>query len=379
MTVALELASAIAARQPGTQIVVLSDGRVDLPARLGLKGTLRYLPVGSSGDNQSISLLNLEARPDGRAAAFVQISNYSASAVNRRMSLTADGKLFNAYDLTIPAGGEQALVVEDLPAGTQRVEAHLDGQDVLPLDDRADAVRPATRAVKVALVTGGNIFLKTAMRLLPGIELSEISPDAIPAEIQADLTIFDGAAPPEKLPAGNLLFIAPVSSSALFTVTGTVSAPALRAVEVGDPLLENVSLAGINVLDAVSLSLPDWAIAVVAGDTAKGSVPLLLRGEIEGRRVAILAFDLHHSDLPLQPAFPLLWVNLTNWLAPGLRSDIPARVAPGESVAIPLAEGAAATTVSRPDGSIVQVNLRRYSIKIIKLIPDTEKFFFVFR
>src|SRR5690554_694321 len=44
--VALELASAIAARQPDTEIVVLSDGRVTLPERLALKGRLTYLPVG---------------------------------------------------------------------------------------------------------------------------------------------------------------------------------------------------------------------------------------------------------------------------------------------------------------------------------------------
>ena len=55
LTAALELASAIAARQPETEIVVLSDGQVTLPDRLAVKGRLRYMPVGISGDNQAIS------------------------------------------------------------------------------------------------------------------------------------------------------------------------------------------------------------------------------------------------------------------------------------------------------------------------------------
>jgi UDP-N-acetylmuramoylalanine-D-glutamate ligase len=59
LTAALELASAVAARQPETEIVVLSDGRVNLPDRLALTGRVRYLPVGRSGDNQAISTLSL--------------------------------------------------------------------------------------------------------------------------------------------------------------------------------------------------------------------------------------------------------------------------------------------------------------------------------
>ncbi|HEY9087458.1 MAG TPA: hypothetical protein VIO36_04775, partial [Anaerolineaceae bacterium] len=68
-----------------------------------------------------------------------------------------------------------------------------------------------------------------------------------------------------------------------------------------------------------------------------------------------LAFDLRHSDLPLQPAFPLLWINLTNWLAPGLRSDIPTQVQPGETLTFPLPEGAQSASILRPDGSRVEV------------------------
>lgn len=356
ITVALELASAIAARQAGTEIVVLSDGRVELPERLALKGQLRYMPVGSSGENQAISLLNLELKLDGSVSAFIQVSNYGTAPAKRRLSLTADGRLFNAYDLSIPAGGEQALVVEDLPSTTQQVEARLDGLDVLSVDDRAVAVRPAARKVKVALVSGGNIFLKTAMKgLASEIDLTEISPENMTEGIQADLTIFDAVAPPEKLPAGNLLFIAPTRSNPLFSVSGAVQSPVLRAIDAADPLLENVSLAGISVLDAASIPLPDWALPVAAGDTPQGSTPLLFKGAVDGRRVVVLAFDLHRSDLVLQPAFPLLWVNLINWLAPGLRSDLPVRVSPGESISFPLPEGKTQVEVRRPDGAAVQV------------------------
>jgi predicted TIM-barrel fold metal-dependent hydrolase len=44
--------------------------------------------------------------------------------------------------------------------------------------------------------------------------------------------------------------------------------------------------------------------------------------------VAVLAFDLHRSDLPLQIAFPLLLSHLVGWLAPGTGATLPAQIAP---------------------------------------------------
>ncbi len=354
LTVALELASAIAARQPGTEIVVLSDGRVELPKRLAVRGRLRYLPVGSSGENQAVSLLNLEPRPSGALAAFIQVSNYGSQPAARTLSVYADGQMVNAYDLSIPAGGEQPVLVEDLPASVGQVEARLDGSDLLPVDDRAVAVPPAARKARVTLVTPGNLFLQTALDLLPGVDLLEVAPDEYTGQTAADLTIFDSIPSPETLPGGALLFIAPTRSTALFNVTGTAKTPTPRAVDTADPLLQNVSLAGINVLDASALTLPDWAAPVVAGDTPAGSTPLLFRGEADGRRVAVLAFDLRHSDLPLQPAFPLLWANLTGWLLPGMGSEIPTRVVSGEPVSFNLPEGQSAQ-ITRPDGTTVSV------------------------
>ncbi len=355
MRVALELASAIAARQPGTQIVVLSDGNVTLPERMGLKGSLRFLPVGLSGENQAIGLLNLDARPGGQMSAFIMVNNYGAQAAQRRLVVSADGSPVSAYDLAIPAGGQQPVTLDDLPAEAQVIEARLEGADMLALDDHAVAVRPAARTVRAALVSQGNVFLKTALGLLPGIELTEVAPEDAATLGSFDLVIFDAVEPPETLPAGNLLFIAPTRSTDFFTVTGTLDTPALRALDPGNFLLENVSLGSVNVLDAVEMTIPVWAVPVIAADSGAESAPALFYGEIDGRRVAALAFDLRHSDLPLQPAFPLLWINLTNWLAPGLRSDIPTQVQPGETLTFPLPEGAQSASILRPDGSRVEV------------------------
>jgi Ca-activated chloride channel family protein len=361
LTTALELASAVAARQPATEIVVLSDGRVTLPERLSLAGHVRYLPMGLSGDNQAISSLSMEGSGEnGEATAFAQITNYSQATAQRRLTFYADGQLVDAYDLEIAPGGQRAVVAAGLPAGAQVLEAQLTGQDSLPLDDHAWAVRPDLEPAAVTLVSDGNLFLETALALLPDIEVTSLRPEDFEqgAEVESvpDLTIFDAYVPfTTTLPAGNLLFVAPPRSTSYFTLTGTLDLPAPRLVDAKDPLLAYVDLTEANVLQAARIPLPAWARPVIAGDASGDSAPLLFAGQVDGRRVAALAFDLHSSDLPLQVAFPVLLANLTGWLAPGSGGELPGQVSPGAAVSLSLPPEVEAATLTRPDGSTLQL------------------------
>jgi hypothetical protein len=360
LTSALELASAVAARQPETEIVVFSDGRARLPDRLVVKGHFRYVPIGQSGDNQAISLLTVDP-PSGAGGptAFAQVTNYGAASARRRLALYADGELVNAYDLEIAPGSQEAVVADNLPAGARIVEAQLGIQDALPLDDRAWAVSRTPQPAPVTLVTQGNLFLETALALLPGLQVTTLpisQSTNLPISQSTNLTILDAHVPlTATLPAGNLLFIAPPSSTALFTVTGSIEQPLLRPVDAEDPLLAHVDLAEVSVLDAARIVLPAWARPVIAGDLAGDTTPLLFAGETDGRRVAVLAFDLHRSDLPLQVAFPLLLANMIGWLAPGGGADLPTQVAPGAAVTLPLPPQVESLAVTRPDGSTARL------------------------
>jgi Ca-activated chloride channel homolog len=82
---------------------------------------------------------------------------------------------------------------------------------------------------------------------------------------------------------------------------------------------------------------------------------LLFLGQVEGRRAAVIAFDLRRSDLPLQVAFPLLMANLTGWLTPGRSSGLPDQVLPGAAVSLTLPPDVTSVAVSKPDGSRTQI------------------------
>jgi hypothetical protein len=357
LTSALELASAIASRQPDAEIVVYSDGKVNLPERLALQGRVRYIPVGESGDNQAISLITLEpGSATDMLTAFLQVTNYSQEPVQRRLTLNVEGQLTDAHDLEIPAREQVSIISEIIPANTEILEATLTGSDALYLDDKAWATQRVSGEQNITLVSQGNRFLEIALELLPGIE-TQVFPEWQPTDPPADLIIFDNFTPDisnQELP--NLFYTGPISSTQIFSITGVIENPVPRPVTDGDPILAYVDLSGVSILDSARIPLPDWARPVLV-DEASGA-PLLFTGEIEGQRIAVMTFDPRHSDLPLQVAYPILIANLVDWLLPGRIGDIPDQVTPGQVLTFTPPPEIDALTVTRPDGTSTRLEIQ---------------------
>jgi Ca-activated chloride channel homolog len=357
---ALELASAIAARQTDAEIVIYSDGKVDLPERLGLKGKIRYLPIGESGDNQAISLISLEPGDQEGAVAFIQVVNYTAEPVQRRLTISADDRLVDARDLEIPPKGQVSVISENIPPETEVLAATLAESDALSLDDQAWAVQPVYGNQNLTLISQGNRFLETALSLLPDLAIDTLRPEDFEntefPDDTANLTIFDGYIPTNTLPSGNLFFIGPLSSTPYFAVTGSLETPIPQPAGENNPLLDYVDLEGISILNTARIPLPDWARPVLVDETSGAS--LLFVGETQGRRVAVLAFDPRHSDLPLQIAYPILIANLVDWLLPGRIGDIPGQIQTGEAVTFTPPPDTESLSVIRPDGSSTQLEIQ---------------------
>ncbi len=344
---ALALASALAAREADSEVAIISDGQVQVPEQTQIPATVRFFPVGTRADNVAISAFVLQPAPGGQKL-FTRVTNYGPAAVTRRLIVELDGQLFNAYDLTLAPSADQS-VVADVPAGAREAVAHLEGSDALPADDRAVAVGAPTDKAQIRLVSDGNRFLEAGLATLPGIQVTRVPTTTSTFTSTAALTVLDGAVP-NPLPAGNLLFVGPLRSSSLFSVTGQLEYPALRPVPGGDPLLQNVSIAEVNVLRSAQIPKPLWARGVIDSDGG----PILLAGEEGGRRIAVLGFALHESDLPLQVAFPILLSNLVGYLAPG-QGGIGAQIQPGQPLTIPVPPDATGVRISPPGQAAVTI------------------------
>jgi len=226
---ALALAAAGAASQPNTTIVIFSDGarpETEAPARL--PAPVRWFTIGQGRNNQAITALAARSGPSA-TELFARVTNAAAAPVSRRLELYADGRLFEARNLELPAGAGLSLTFTRLPTETRVIEARLAGSDDLRLDDTAVTLLQA-QAGEVLLVGPGNLFLERALSLRPGLAVRQAAPGQIPTETVFDLTVFDRTAP-DALPAnlGNLLFIGPPQSTPLFEVRGLFSDTILTA------------------------------------------------------------------------------------------------------------------------------------------------------
>ena len=364
LTTALQLSSAIASRQPDTEIILLSDGQITLPEHIALNGNLHYYPLGINDNNQAISILNYTVNPSGENNnVFAQVINYAAEPVTRRLEIYTDGNLFDAVELSLAPGAKENYLGDSYPQETEIIEARLAGEDSFAYDDQAWALGNQATGSSITLVTEGNRFLETALRLLPGVSTETITPVGFEQaeNLATDIIIFDGYIPSGNLPAIPSLFIGPPSSTEIFSVVGQINQPTPRSSLSDDPLLENVSLAELHILQATQISLPDWAHASVSGETEDISAPLIFYGSPLGEKVAVISFRLQNSDLPLQVAFPLLISNLINWLAPQGISG-PSTQSGFATLEISLPLGAQNVDITQPDGS-----------KLTNLQPDQGK------
>jgi von Willebrand factor type A domain/Aerotolerance regulator N-terminal len=353
---ALTLAAALSSREADSEVAIISDGNVTFPPDIKMPATVRYFPIGQRRDNVAISAVALQPSAAGQTL-FAQATNYGPSAATRRMDIYLDDTLFNAYNLTLDPTREQSIVVE-VPAQVRKAEARLvdeSNTDALPADDRGYAVSTAGEGTNVRLISPGNRFLETALGLLPSVKTTLVPTSTASftqTAAQVPLTILD-AVVPAKLPPGNLFFIAPTRSTEYFSITGQVDFPALRPAPGDEPLLKDVKLSEVSVRVANKIAPGAWARVVVDGDGG----PMLLAGEKDGRRIVVLAFDLHDSDLPLQVAFPLLLSNIVGYLAPGSGAEA-AQLTPGQPLAFQVDPSITAVRLTRPDGQVVPLEVK---------------------
>ncbi len=344
---ALSLASSLAAGHSNAQVIVIGDGHVLPPdQQLALPFPVRYLRIGTNAPN--VALQALAARTiQGNLTAQAQIANYSPQTRAIPVALYADGHLVSVQTLALPAGATGTLQWTTLTSNTHLLHAHVLSQDAMTVDHDAWAIVGASMRGRVLLVTNGNTFLQAALRLQTNIDLYATTPAHYITATGTgyDLTIFDGYVPP-TLPDGDLLFLNPPTGSYTFGKVGPdMHVSGISSGNDLTNLLTNVDLSTIHSLRATHQITPAlWAQPIItAPETA-----LFVAGQQGNRRIAALGFDLHDTDFPLQPSFPVFIYNLMNWFLPSPVGEN-GQVAAGTSVTIQTWPGADQVTITSPN------------------------------
>lgn len=340
---ALKLARVVSEGRPHPALYLISDGRLPAPdPDILYPGEIRFLPVGQARDNLAVADLSVRS-VGGNLAVLARIVNFGAAQRRVEAELHTDGILHSVKAVDIPAGQAYAAIWPSVPEA-MAFSVRLRTSDALREDDQAWAVIASGETRRVLLVTRGNAFLERLLALLPGLDVYRVQPDSYTGAAGYDLAIYDRFLP-EGDPGVNLLAFRPPAGWLVLPGTARPGHGPVRAGHERMDLTAYVDLSDVHVGETVDLSNAGWGKAFLVDDG--GSVAVA--GEAGLQRRVVFGFDLHHSDLPLRTAFPLLMYNVIDWLLPPpVGASGP--VLPGAAVPLSVSPSAQRLTIVSPSG-----------------------------
>ncbi|HEX9372539.1 MAG TPA: VWA domain-containing protein, partial [Roseiflexaceae bacterium] len=349
---ALSVAGTLVEGHADAQILLISDGSIDraqLPQNP--PAPVRIVGIGSqNAANLAVAGLGTRAA-QGRLSALARVVNYGPQPQTATLTLKVDGSRFDAKALTIDPGKSADATWDDLPPNARTLEARLDQSDGLALDNAAWAVMGADRPTRILLVSDGNVFVERALTLRPSTQVTRVSPSDYSLQNQAyDLVVLDGYVPPVLPTGSSVLLLHPPQGNAIIGSGPDLSISAINAAKPDDPLLKDVPLGSVHIVRSRRIEPPPWADIVAQSP----ETPLLLVGEQAGRRIGTIGFDVHQSDLPLQPGFPVLMQHLLDWLVPTSSTATPV-VQVGQAVSLALLPETVSASVITPDAQQIPV------------------------
>lgn len=246
-----------------------------------------------------------------RLAAIASIKNWGTVAREISITLYAERTAADFRTLTLPPGGQQTVSFSGLPAADY-YKVSIDTPDVYAPDNQAYAFAADNQPRTALLVTEGNLFLEKALQLAQ-VSVVKASPDnAAPTlQKQPDLVILDSGAEGKAVGADWTKLLDGKPQWVLNSGTGQVELTGTNYSITPHPVTEHIGLTDTHIGAARKLTLPTWAQPLIK----QGETVLLAAGLDDGVPRLLFGFDLHQSDLPLRPEFPILVQNAVDWLS----------------------------------------------------------------
>ncbi len=289
------------------EAVFLTDTPVEL-------GSLEARVINLYTDYQNLSMdyigYGTEYDEAGNPSLTVigKITNGTASDVVTDVNLYGDDTLLMVQSVQVPAASSQFFYFQQVDFNGNVLMAEINNKDDLEADNRAYAARKGQGQERVLLVTNDNMFLEKAIVNVSWVDLYKTNQlSAVGKDEEFDLYIFDGMVPDTLPEEGNIIYMNPPPGNGI-TVSASITSVNLEFLET--EITSYVSGFHFGVSSAREFERPVWADNFIS--SGSGCVGYF---GIDGqRRVAVLGFDLHDSDLALQAEFPILVSNLMDYM-----------------------------------------------------------------
>jgi hypothetical protein len=306
-----------------SQVYFVSDG----VAIHNTPSFVRRISVFESANNVGITAFEIRSVPGTPQSyeAYLEVQNFGQPAeVGVALSGTGGQRINKTVRLATGEIYKDVFDLSQFAGGGVRATAQTK-DDALSLDDVAFAYLPLKRKTRTMLVTKGNRFLETALKLNKYVDMVVTDPANFHDVTNIDAYIFDRFAP-TALPSRPALIIGAPPAPWLKASLGEVQKPDITSWSDNHPVMQYVSVHDVAIERAARIDPGDLTVIAASKQT-----PLIVASDKP--RWVLLTFDLESSDFPFHVGFPVFLENVLSWFS---REQLALKRSPG-LVDVPLA------------------------------------------
>lgn len=288
------------------EVHFITDGAIGRP----IASDITLHSVFEAAPNVAITAFDVRRalRPDHAADAYLEVANYARAGQQVRLQLTRGSTPILDRTVAMEAGETLRQVIPLAHAADAALRARVDAKgNALPIDDEAFGWIERPRPLSIAIVGDNTAWLTKFFEGDPGVRVSTTTSAAYSATAErTDVLIFDRWAPSTP-PARPALYFSPPSGR---SATGE-ERPRWESAG-AHPVVRGVDPFTLTIDGARAYRWPDLRAIV----TSSRGTPLVYVSE-SNRRLILVTFGPHESNLTAAPAFPVLIGNALEWLTSG--------------------------------------------------------------
>ena len=329
-------------------VQVFTDGAFDPPSIPDLGGAaIRWHRFARHGRNIGITAFETRKTHFGafEYQAFLSVANYSNETATFELVLTLDGKTLKVEHVTLGPEVKRSFVIPFTHDAGGILQAEVSAEDDLGVDNRAVAVIPPPRPLKVLLVSPGNAFLEKALAADPQVQVDAGTLDWLEKAAGYDAVILDNV-PAKKVPAGRYLLFNTVPEGVPLEVLGRVEEPPIVDWDRHHPAMRYMDFSKVAIQSAMRVRPVGGGRSLVESNLT----PLIYALDEGGVKAVFVGFDLYRTDFPLRVAFPLFVSNALHWLYPSQIEDAGLQLRTGQPLTASLPAGVREATLIDPTG-----------------------------
>jgi len=295
------------ADSPQDKIIFISGTFENLP---DISLPVQEIGVGGSAENVGIVRFGVEMLEE-RYEVLIGIQNFTDIPRELDVQLSVEDVPLDDRTVSIPSGGTKSVLFSGDPSGLEGkvLSGHLDIDDDFPLDNRAWALLSAIPQLRISLVSDNRKSLLSDLLKSYGdhVKLDVVDPVDYHGTGDADVVIFDGSTLAgreafgdfsETASGSQLVFIVPgnnlpyIQEDTPIVETETTLVRVIKE-DGNHPLMESVSLQGLQISESMHRVLPLWGHALI--ETEKGA--LIWLGSRSNTRLLVFEFDAFNPEI----------------------------------------------------------------------------------